>query len=38
MDMLLEAERLLIEEEAALAPMHFQGDAKLTKPYLKNYH
>jgi oligopeptide transport system substrate-binding protein len=37
MDMLLEAERLLIDEEAALAPLHFQGEAKLVKPHLKNW-
>jgi len=38
MDMPLEAEGLLIEEEAALAPLQFQGNAKIIKPYLKNYH
>jgi oligopeptide transport system substrate-binding protein len=37
MDMLLEAERLLIEEEAALAPLHFVGEAKLVKSHLKNW-
>jgi oligopeptide transport system substrate-binding protein len=37
MDMLLEAERLLVEKEAVLAPLYFLGDAKLIKPRLKSY-
>ena len=31
-----EAEKVLIEDEAAIALMYFQGYATLTKPYLKN--
>lgn len=37
MDMLLEAETILVEEDAGTAPMYFEGEARLQKPYLKNY-
>jgi oligopeptide transport system substrate-binding protein len=37
MDLLLEAEKLLVEEDAALSALYFQGAAYLKKPYLKNY-
>lgn len=36
MDLLAEAERVLLEEEAAVAPMYYGGVAELRKPYLKN--
>jgi oligopeptide transport system substrate-binding protein len=32
MDMLLEAEKLLVEEDAALAPWRFYGEAYLVDP------
>ena len=37
MDLLLEAERLLVEEDAALSALYFEGSAFLKKPYLKNF-
>ena len=37
MDMLLEAERILVEEDAATAPMFFQGQARLQKPFITRY-
>jgi oligopeptide transport system substrate-binding protein len=36
MDLLLEAEKLLVEEDAALAALYFEGSAFLKKPFLKN--
>src|SRR5215204_6792512 len=32
MDMLLEAERILVEEDAAIAPVYFEGEAHLVRP------
>jgi oligopeptide transport system substrate-binding protein len=37
MDMMLEAERLLVEEDAATAPMYFEGEAHLVRPAIKNF-
>jgi oligopeptide transport system substrate-binding protein len=37
MDNLIEAERLLVEEDAALAPVWFQGVAILLRPSIKNF-
>jgi len=37
MDMLLEAERVLVEEDAATAPMYFEGEAHLVRPAIKNF-
>ena len=37
MDMLLEAERVLVEEDAGTAPMFFQGAARLQKPFITKY-
>jgi oligopeptide transport system substrate-binding protein len=37
MDMLLEAERLLVEEDAATAPMYFEGETHLLRPAIKNF-
>ncbi|WP_171046270.1 peptide ABC transporter substrate-binding protein [Lentibacillus cibarius] len=34
---LQEAERILIEEEAAISPMYQAGSAKLIKPYVKDF-
>jgi oligopeptide transport system substrate-binding protein len=37
MVMLQEAERLLVEEEAGTAPMYYGGEARIVKPYIKDY-
>lgn len=37
MDLMLEAEQLLIAEEAATAPMFFQGTTRLIEPFIKNF-
>ena len=37
MDLLLEAERILVEEDAGLAPMFFEGQAWLIKPSITNF-
>jgi len=37
MEMLLEAERLLVTEDAATAPMYFDGEARLQKPVITSY-
>lgn len=37
MNELIEAEKLLINEESALAPAFHKGKARLIKPYVKNY-
>jgi oligopeptide transport system substrate-binding protein len=37
MDLLLEAERLLIEEDASCAPMIFEGEVRLIEPYIKGF-
>lgn len=36
MDLLMEAERTLLEEDAALAPVYFAASARLLKPYVQN--
>jgi len=36
MDMLLEAERVLIEEDAAIAPQYFEGEVHLVRPSLQD--
>ena len=38
MDMLMEAERILVAEDAATAPVYFEGEVHLVKPYLKGYY
>ena len=37
MDMLEEAERILVTEDAGTAPMYFQGQARLQKPFITKY-
>jgi len=37
MDMLLEAERILVKEDAAIAPTDFQGEAYLVRPSIKGF-
>jgi oligopeptide transport system substrate-binding protein len=37
MDMLAEAERILVTEDAGTAPMYFQGQARLQKPFITKY-
>jgi oligopeptide transport system substrate-binding protein len=37
MDMLEEAERILVTRDAGTAPMYFQGKARLQKPTLTRY-
>jgi oligopeptide transport system substrate-binding protein len=37
MDMLLEAERILVEEDAATAPIYFEGEAYLRRPTINNF-
>jgi oligopeptide transport system substrate-binding protein len=37
MDMMLEAEKVLVVEDAATAPMYFEGEAHLIRPAIKNY-
>jgi oligopeptide transport system substrate-binding protein len=37
MDMLLEAERVLVEEDAGTAPMYFDGKARLQKPFITKF-
>jgi oligopeptide transport system substrate-binding protein len=37
MDMLLEAERILLEDDAAIAPWRFYGAAYLVRPTIKNF-
>jgi oligopeptide transport system substrate-binding protein len=37
MNMLLEAERILIEEDAGVAPMFFSGVTRLIEPSIKNF-
>lgn len=36
MDMLIQAEKLLLEEDAALGPIYFKQKSRLVKPYVKN--
>jgi oligopeptide transport system substrate-binding protein len=37
MDMLLEAERILVEEDAAATGVYFEGEVKLVRPIIRNY-
>ena len=37
MDLMLEAERVLVEEDAGLAPMFFEGQVWLIKPSITNF-
>jgi oligopeptide transport system substrate-binding protein len=37
MDMLAEAERILVMEDAGTAPMYFQGQARLQKPFITKF-
>jgi oligopeptide transport system substrate-binding protein len=37
MDMLMEAERILVTEDAGIAPMYFDGKAMLRKPFITRY-
>jgi oligopeptide transport system substrate-binding protein len=37
MDMLLEAERILVEEDAAATGVYFEGEVKLVRPIIENY-
>jgi oligopeptide transport system substrate-binding protein len=37
LNMLVEAERILVEDQAAIAPSVYRGRALLIKPYVKNY-
>ena len=37
MDLMIEAERLLIEEDAALAPLQFEGTTRLINPSVNNF-
>jgi ABC-type oligopeptide transport system substrate-binding subunit len=37
MDMLLEAEKVLVEEDAACAPMFYEGQVRLVDPSIKNF-
>ena len=38
MDMLMEAERILVEEDAGTAPLYFEGEVHLVRPSLKGYY
>jgi oligopeptide transport system substrate-binding protein len=37
MDMLVEAEMVLVEDDAAVAPIFFEGKARLKRPSIKNF-
>lgn len=37
MDMLIEAEKVLVEEDAACAPMFYEGQVRLVEPSIKNF-
>jgi oligopeptide transport system substrate-binding protein len=37
MGVLLEAERVLVEEDAGVAPMYYGGETRLVKPFIKDY-
>jgi len=37
MDLMLEAERLLVEEDAGCAPMVFEGEVRLIETFIKNF-
>jgi oligopeptide transport system substrate-binding protein len=34
---LLEAEKVLIEEDAGVAPIYFEGTSRLIEPYIKDF-
>jgi oligopeptide transport system substrate-binding protein len=37
MDQLLEAEKVLVEDDAGVAPIYFQGTSRLIEPYIKDF-
>jgi oligopeptide transport system substrate-binding protein len=37
MDLLLEAEKVLVEDDAGVAPIYFQGTSRLIEPYIKDF-
>ena len=37
MDLMLEAEKLLVEEDAGCAPMFFEGEVRLIEPFIKDF-
>jgi oligopeptide transport system substrate-binding protein len=37
MDLLLEAEKVLVEEDAGVAPIYFEGTSRLIEPYIKDF-
>jgi oligopeptide transport system substrate-binding protein len=37
MDLLREAERLLVEEDAGVAPIYFEGTSRLIEPFIKDF-
>jgi len=37
MDMIMEAERILIEDDAGVAPLHFEGVTRLINPSIRNF-
>jgi oligopeptide transport system substrate-binding protein len=37
MDMLIEAEKVLVEEDAGVAPIYYQGAAFVVKPFITGY-
>lgn len=37
LDMLIEAERMMLEDEGTLGPLYFEGKAFLQKPYVNNF-
>ena len=37
MDLMIEAEKILVAESAGTAPMYFEGEAHLIRPAIKNY-
>jgi oligopeptide transport system substrate-binding protein len=37
MDRLIEAERMLVDEEAVIAPVYHEGSANVIRPFIKNW-
>ena len=37
MDLMMEAERLLVTEDAGVAPMFFLGTTRLIEPFIKDF-
>jgi oligopeptide transport system substrate-binding protein len=37
MDLLLEAEKVLVEDDAGVAPIYFKGTSRLIEPYIKDF-